>query len=61
MLGSGEESARDEEQPRYERARKQVETLKGFHIHATTFELINIALSAINVLLGGRGGSTGRY
>jgi hypothetical protein len=53
MLGSGEESARDEEQQRYERARKQVEALKGFYIHATAFVLISIALFAINVLVGG--------
>jgi len=44
---------RDEEQQRYERARKQVEALKGFYIHATAFVLVNIALFALNVLVGG--------
>jgi hypothetical protein len=43
----------DQEQQRYERARKRVEALKGFYIHATAFVLVNIALFAINVLVGG--------
>jgi hypothetical protein len=53
MFRAGEESARDEEQQRYERARKRVEALKGFYIHATAFVLVNIALFAINMLVGG--------
>ena len=55
MFRAGEESARDEEQQRYERARKRVEALKGFYIHATAFVLVNIALFAINMLVGGAG------
>ena len=43
----------DEEQQRYERARKRVEALKGFYIHATAFVLVNVALFAINTLVGG--------
>ena len=43
----------EEEQQRYERARKHVEALKGFYIHATAFVLVNIALFAINALVGG--------
>jgi hypothetical protein len=53
MFRAAEESARDEEQQRYERARKRVEALKGFYIHATAFVLVNIALFAINMLVGG--------
>ncbi len=43
----------DQEQQRYERARKRVEAIKGFYIHATAFVLVNIALFAINTLVGG--------
>ncbi len=43
----------DQEQQRYERARKRVQALKGFYIHATAFVLVNIALFGINVLVGG--------
>jgi hypothetical protein len=53
MFGAEEEAAVDEEQKRYGRARKRVEALKGFCIHATSFVLVNIALFAINVLVGG--------
>jgi hypothetical protein len=40
-------------QQRYERVRARVKALKGFYIHATAFVLVNIALFAINVLVGG--------
>ena len=43
----------DQEQQRYERARARVKALKGFYIHATAFVLVNIALFALNVLVGG--------
>ncbi len=43
----------DQEQQRYERARKRVEALKGFYIHATVFLLVNIGLFIINALTGG--------
>jgi hypothetical protein len=43
----------DEEQQRYERARARVQALRGFYIHATAYVLVNIALFAINVLVGG--------
>jgi hypothetical protein len=36
-----------------------VRALKGFHIHASALVMINIALLAINVLVGGDSGSTG--
>jgi hypothetical protein len=42
-----------EEQQRYERARARVKAIKGFYIHATIFVVVNIALFAINVLVGG--------
>jgi hypothetical protein len=54
MFRAGEEPAIDqEEQQRYERARTRVKALKGFYIHATAFVLVNIALFALNVLVGG--------
>ena len=53
MFRAGEESVKDEEQQRYERARKRVEALKGFYVHATAFVLVNIALFTINLLVGG--------
>ncbi len=54
MFRAGEEPARDqEEQQRYERARARVKAIKGFYIHATIFVVVNIALFAINVLVGG--------
>ncbi len=52
MYRSGEEPAMDEEQQRYERARKRIEALKGFYIHVTAFVLVNIALFVINMLVG---------
>jgi hypothetical protein len=42
-----------EQQQRYERARKRVEALKGFYIHALVFVLVNVGLFAINLLAGG--------
>ena len=42
-----------EEQQRYERARARVKAIKGFYIHATIFVVVNVALFAINVLVGG--------
>jgi hypothetical protein len=53
MLRAGEESTRDQEQQRYERAQARVQALKGFYIHATAFVLVNLALFAINVGVGG--------
>jgi fatty acid desaturase len=54
MFRAGEEPAMDqEEQQRYERARARVKAIKGFYIHATIFVVVNIALFAINVLVGG--------
>ena len=43
----------EQQQQRYERARTRVKALKGFYIHATVFVLVNIALFALNVLVGG--------
>jgi hypothetical protein len=60
MLKSGEEPARDQEQQRYERAHARVQAIKGFYIHAIAFVVVNVALFAINVLVGEGGGSTGR-
>jgi hypothetical protein len=53
MFRTGEEPNMDQEQQRYEQARKRVQALKGFYIHATAFVLVNIALFGINVLVGG--------
>jgi hypothetical protein len=47
------ERAMDQEQQRYERAHARVQAIKGFYIHATAFVVVNIALLAINVLVGG--------
>ena len=43
----------DQEQQRYDRAHARVQALKGFYIHASAYVLVNIALFAINVLVGG--------
>jgi hypothetical protein len=43
----------DQEQQRYERARKRVEALKSFYIHATIYVLVNTGLFVINLLTGG--------
>jgi hypothetical protein len=43
----------DHEQHRYERARARVQAIKGFYVHASAFVVVNIALFALNVLVGG--------
>ena len=43
----------DQEQQRYERARKRVQALKGFYIHAATYVLVNIGLFVIDLMTGG--------
>ena len=43
----------DQEQHRYERARARVQAIKGFYAHASAFVVVNIALFALNVLVGG--------
>ena len=53
MPRAEEEPAMNQEQESYERARKRVEALKGFYVHATAFVLVNIALFTINALVGG--------
>jgi hypothetical protein len=53
MLKSGEEPARDQEQRRYERAHARVQAVKGFYVHAMAFVVVNVALFAINALVGG--------
>ncbi len=54
MSKAGEEPAIDqEEKQRHERARTRVKAIKGFYIHASAFVVVNIALFAINVLVGG--------
>ena len=39
-----------EQQQRYEQARRRVKELKGFYIHATAYVLVNIGLFIINLL-----------
>jgi hypothetical protein len=55
MLRAGEESARDREQQRYERAQARVQAIRGFYIHASAFVVVNIALFAINAGVVGGG------
>ena len=43
----------DDQHQSYQRARARVQALKGFYIHATAFVLVNLALFAINVGVGG--------
>jgi len=43
----------DQEQQRYERARKRVKELKGFYTHALIYVLVNVGLFVINLLTGG--------
>ena len=53
MFRAGEKSATDQEQKRYERAQARVQAIKGFYVHASAFVVVNIALLAINLLVGG--------
>src|SRR4028119_1172836 len=53
MWRSGKESIMDLEPQRYERARKHVEAIKGFYIHAIAFVVVNVALLTLNALVGG--------
>jgi hypothetical protein len=53
MLRAGEESTKDREQQLYERAHARVQAIKGFYVHAIAFLVVNIALFALNALLGG--------
>lgn len=53
MFRAGEESTTDQEHQSYERAQARVQVTKGFYIHATVFVVVNIALLAINLLVGG--------
>ena len=42
-----------EEQQRYDRAHARVQALEAFYIHAAAYVMVNIALFAINMLVGG--------
>ena len=53
MLRAGEHSTREEEQRRYELAHARVQAIKGFYVHATAFVVVNVALFALNALVGG--------
>src|SRR3712207_2006606 len=53
MLRAGEESAKDQEQWLYERAHARVQAIKGFYVHAIAFLVVNIAVVALNALVGG--------
>jgi hypothetical protein len=53
MLRAGEQSANDQEQRRYERAHARVQAIKGFYVHSIAFVVVNIALFALNALVGG--------
>ena len=53
MLRAGEQSTKDQEQRRYERAHARVQAIKGFYIHAIAFVMVNVALIALNALVGG--------
>ena len=43
----------DEDRQHYNRLRAGVGALKGLYIHASAFVVVNIALLAINLLVGG--------
>ena len=43
----------DQERRRYERAHARVQAIKGFYTHAIAFVVVNVALFAINALVGG--------
>jgi fatty acid desaturase len=43
----------ENQERRYDRAHARVQALKGFYIHASAFVVVNIALFAINVVVGG--------
>jgi hypothetical protein len=53
MLKAGEQSTKDQEQWRYERAHARVQAIKGLYVHATAFVVVNVALLTLNALVGG--------
>ena len=53
MLRAGEESTKDREHRRYERAHARVQAIKGFYVHVIAFVVVNVALFALNVGVGG--------
>jgi len=54
MSRAGKEPVtRDQEQRRYERAHARVQAIKGFYTHAIAFVVVNVALLALNALVGG--------
>ena len=53
MLKAGKQSTRDQEQLRYERAHARVQAKKSLYVHAIAFLGVNIALFALNALVGG--------
>lgn len=53
MLRAGEESIKDQKQRRYDQAHVRVQAIKGFYVHATAFVVVNVALLALNALVGG--------
>ncbi len=40
---------RTPDQDRYDRAKKRVELLRGFYVHAMVFVIVNIGLAAYNI------------
>jgi hypothetical protein len=48
-LRAGEDYTKDQEQRRYDRAH----ALKGFYVHSIAFAVVNLALFALNALVGG--------
>ena len=53
MMRAGEESTKDREQRLHERAHARVQAIRGFYVHAVAFLVVNIALFALNALVGG--------
>ena len=53
MLKAGEDSTMNREQQLYKRAHARVRVIKGFYVHAIAFLVVNIALFALNALVGG--------
>ena len=52
MPRAREETTADQVQQRYDRARARVQAVKGFYLHGVAFVVVNIALFALNALLG---------
>ena len=53
MLRAGEGSTKDREQRLHERTHARVQAIRGFYVHGVAFLVVNVALIALNALMGG--------